>query len=82
MSTNDRANVKNVNNPASKAAADNHANQKNPAHVPSTAPKGKKYSSFFSVETLQSTGHQSAMRLIPVAPRFIEFYRLLYCFCV
>lgn len=42
MSTNDQANVKNKNNPASKAAADNHANQKNPAHVPSKSPTGKK----------------------------------------
>lgn len=42
MSTNDRANGKNANNPASKAAAVNHANQKNPAHVPGKASQGKK----------------------------------------
>ena len=42
MSTNDRANVKNLNNPASKAAADNHSNQKNPTHTPSKTPLGKK----------------------------------------
>jgi hypothetical protein len=42
MSVNDRANAKNLNNLASRAAADNHANQKNPAHVPGKSPKSKK----------------------------------------
>jgi hypothetical protein len=42
MSTNDRADVKNANNPKSKAAADNKSNQKNPAHSAGNSSKGKK----------------------------------------
>jgi hypothetical protein len=42
MPANNRACVKNQNNPAFKTSADNRANQKNPNHAASKSPKGKK----------------------------------------
>jgi len=42
MAGNQRANVKNPNNPSFKAAADNRSNQTNPNHAPSKSGGGKK----------------------------------------
>jgi len=42
MPPNNRANVKNQNNPAFKAAQDNRANQLNPTHAPSKSGAKKK----------------------------------------
>lgn len=42
MSGNQRADVKNHNNPSHKAAADNRSNQMNPTHAPSKSGGNKK----------------------------------------